>query len=319
MEPVHGSSLKRLNSASEDRISRMPDDVLTDIMDHLPIEDAVRTSILSRNWRYKWHSLTQLRLNLGKHSCCIERNISTILLSLNGPVTNFDLCVKHYYVSDVVDISSWVLFLSRKGIKKLTIFNFYQTLELPNHLFSCSELKHMSLYKCCFHLPTNFRGFPNLLTLDLSHVVFKSGTYGKFISQCPLLKSLTIFVSFRTIGETIKLMEIANVERLNVLSLPFYMLENITTTACVFHLLGYFPQLQELHLDFRTCKFLADGDKDKLFFSPSLKVVSLSVVDFSNTIMLSFIVELICCSPNLKTLRITEGIKELYFIVLIYL
>lgn len=51
---------KSSKSIPEDVIGSMPDDVITNIMDLLPIQDAVGTSILSRNWRIKCTLLSQL-------------------------------------------------------------------------------------------------------------------------------------------------------------------------------------------------------------------------------------------------------------------
>lgn len=43
-----------------DIISNLPSDVIEQILSHLPIRDAVRTSILSRNWRYRWATIRHL-------------------------------------------------------------------------------------------------------------------------------------------------------------------------------------------------------------------------------------------------------------------
>lgn len=47
-------------SPEEDVISSMPDIVINKILDRLPIQEAVRTCILSKDWRYKWKILSQL-------------------------------------------------------------------------------------------------------------------------------------------------------------------------------------------------------------------------------------------------------------------
>ncbi|XP_076885260.1 putative F-box/FBD/LRR-repeat protein At3g23955 [Bidens hawaiensis] len=56
MEPIHG----RHKFAPEDFISRVPDNVVTNILDRLPLQDAVRTDVLSTTWRFKWTMLSQL-------------------------------------------------------------------------------------------------------------------------------------------------------------------------------------------------------------------------------------------------------------------
>ncbi|KAM0030759.1 putative F-box domain-containing protein [Helianthus debilis subsp. tardiflorus] len=156
-------------------ITNMPDNVVTNILDRLPLQHAVRTSILSRSWRFKWTMLSQLvfdkmffkylRKSKGKnnnHGGVISR----LLLHLSGAITKFVLCIND--VLDAEDINHWILFLSRKGIKDLTIRNRDETpLMLPTHLFSCLVLKHVHLFNCCFNPPPSFHGFPNLLSFDL--------------------------------------------------------------------------------------------------------------------------------------------------------
>ena len=43
-----------------DLISDLPQSIIESILVQLPIRDAVRTSILSSKWRYKWASITRL-------------------------------------------------------------------------------------------------------------------------------------------------------------------------------------------------------------------------------------------------------------------
>ncbi|XVE91728.1 hypothetical protein REPUB_Repub01dG0036000 [Reevesia pubescens] len=42
------------------RISDLPEDIIKCILARLPIQDVVRTSILSRHWRYKWTTIPVL-------------------------------------------------------------------------------------------------------------------------------------------------------------------------------------------------------------------------------------------------------------------
>ncbi|XP_071706864.1 F-box/FBD/LRR-repeat protein At1g13570-like isoform X2 [Rutidosis leptorrhynchoides] len=138
-------------------------------------------------------------------------------------------------------------------------------------------------------------------------LVFGSYTYGEFISRCPLLESLKI--DFDTTYE-IKRSEIAKLENLKVLSLRLCNLDNMTkiTRSGFFQLMRFFPKLQELCLCFKNCKFLEDEiNIDAIALLPCLKTLELNRVDFQNSIMVSCVVELICSSPNLKTLNITAA------------
>ncbi|KAL4561331.1 hypothetical protein LXL04_033495 [Taraxacum kok-saghyz] len=49
--------------AQEDRISNLPEHLIDSILERLPFEDAVKTSIISQNWRYKWTTMKVLVLD----------------------------------------------------------------------------------------------------------------------------------------------------------------------------------------------------------------------------------------------------------------
>ncbi|GJY90687.1 F-box/FBD/LRR-repeat protein-like protein [Tanacetum coccineum] len=80
MELVHGELIASKCEA-KDVISSMPDNVITKILNWMPLRDAVST----------------------------------------GPITNFDLDIPEYILFDDEDVNHWLSVLSRKGIKKLNI------------------------------------------------------------------------------------------------------------------------------------------------------------------------------------------------------
>ncbi|KAK1425581.1 hypothetical protein QVD17_20935 [Tagetes erecta] len=45
---------------SLDRISTLPDHIFQNILTRMPIKDALRTSILQKNWRYSWRAMPKL-------------------------------------------------------------------------------------------------------------------------------------------------------------------------------------------------------------------------------------------------------------------
>ncbi|XP_035840889.1 F-box/FBD/LRR-repeat protein At1g13570-like isoform X2 [Helianthus annuus] len=277
-------------------ISSMPDNVVTNILDRLPLQDAVRTSILSRNWRFKWTMLSQLVFDYNFYKYLLkvegrvtyERIINRLLLHLKGVIRKFVLHtdVGRRYLDDE-DIDQWIFFLSRQGIKDLTICNDDgPLLNLPTHLFSCLELRHLKLDCYCFDPPASFRGFPNLLSLELRNVQFESGEVVKFFSQCPALTNLKI------------------------LTHSLYNLYDklVIKSSIIFDLLGVLPKLQELYLEFLCCEFLEDGAKKRSPTTfPCLKTLKLLAIDLENGIMLSCAFEMIKSFPNLQTLEITPN------------
>ncbi|KAI5393657.1 hypothetical protein KIW84_060689 [Lathyrus oleraceus] len=90
------STRLRVIDVEQDIISSLPDHVTDQILSHLPIRDAVRTSVLSSKWRYKWITLPDLVFNRGclskdfQDSSVMRRKLLTvidhILLLHSGPI-----------------------------------------------------------------------------------------------------------------------------------------------------------------------------------------------------------------------------------------
>ncbi|XP_076918217.1 F-box/FBD/LRR-repeat protein At1g13570-like [Bidens hawaiensis] len=311
MEVTHKAP--KLIAPKEDFISKMPDNVVTNILDRLPIQDAVRTSILARNWRFKWNMLSQLVFDdyffkylLSKTQSDINNYgsiVSRILFHLNGAITKFVLL--NFPMLDNEKINHWILFLSRKGIKDLTLQNSSRAqVKMPSHLFSCLELKRLKLYNCCFNLPPTFHGFPNLLRLELAR---ETSELGEFFTRCPLLETLILYHSGN--ARKVKLAEIAELKNLKLLAFSLSGLNTNTTTTVssynIFELLDSLPKLQGLHLGFHGYKLTEGGAKKRFPTAfPSLKTLKLLGIDIGNGVNFSFAFELIKSSPNLQTLVI---------------
>ncbi|XP_076892224.1 F-box/FBD/LRR-repeat protein At1g13570-like [Bidens hawaiensis] len=301
-----------------DFISHMPDNVVTNILDRLPLQDAVRTDILSKTWRFKWTMLSQLVFDDNFFECLLKTKakntqarviISRLLLHLRGSITKFVLRVDDELSVEDDDISHWILFLSRKGIKEFILEHYYETpYKLPTHLFSCLDLTHLELDTCCFRPPpTNFHGFPNLLSLDLHSLSEeRSNVFWEFITKCPLLESLKLTVDLSS--DKIKVAEIAKLENLKILSLYYCHLDTMNNFCTTFELLGSLPKLQELRLDFMGGKLTEGGAKHRFSTAfPSLKALKLSRMCLDVGLELSCAIELIRSCPNLQTLEITTN------------
>ncbi|XP_022020376.1 F-box/FBD/LRR-repeat protein At1g13570-like isoform X2 [Helianthus annuus] len=333
--------VKESECAVEDVISSMPDIVITHILDRLPVQDAVKTGILSKNWRFKWTMLSRLVFDEDFYLYLIlktnyeskfGRIISRLLLHLRGAITKFVLYIDErcYSALDDEDIASWFSFLSRKGVKDLTVTKTNgEPLNLPSHLFSCLELKHLKLFYCRLDPPVDFRGFPNLLSLESGLLHFESSKFGEFITQCPLLEILNMryrrfFLdilntryqrhSLEEMGMDIisvgkvKLAEIANAANIKILSVSLCDTVPSTKFSSIFQLVGLLPKLHKLNLDFVRCKdkFTEVGAKKRFLTThPCLKTLTLSTIDLCDGIMLSCALELIRNFPNVQTLEIT--------------
>jgi hypothetical protein len=267
MEPIHRTR-KASKSASHDTISSMPEGVITHIMDRLPVQDAVRTGILSRNWRFKWTLLTKLVFDMeffqyiqrsSRQNQFSSKNLIRILLHLKGDITKFVLYLPWYFMFDLIDINHWVMFLSGKGIKEFTLVNMHEKqFNLPAHLFTCLNLKYLELRSWCFNPPPSFGGFPNLLTLDFSKVKSESCNVGEFITRCPLLEIMRI--DYPSLMGKVKPVETLKHGNLKTLWLSLLKLDNMSITSSgIFQLLSHLPKLEELALDFQKCQVIYDS------------------------------------------------------------
>ncbi|GJT20283.1 F-box/FBD/LRR-repeat protein-like protein [Tanacetum coccineum] len=285
MEPVHQAD-KASKPSSADVISSMPANVITNILDRLMIKNAVGTSMLSRNWRFKYTLLTQLVFDdhgFAEGSWFDERDISRLLLDLKGPITKFVLIIPNYKILDVKDINHWIMFLSKKGIVEFQNHNKQQTqmkLRYPSLLCLRAE-KHLKIHNVLFIL----------------HPVF----------VCPVLEILKISYD-SSIGE-LKLADIAKLANLSTLSLPLSKLEDVTSTSSITSQIGsYFPNLQELYLDLRNYNFIGEAGARKFVrrnIFPSLKTLTLNAINVSNGNMVLWAFLIIFGCPILQTLNIT--------------
>ncbi|GAU51734.1 hypothetical protein TSUD_243550 [Trifolium subterraneum] len=187
-----------------DRISDLPCNVIDGILKHLTIHELVCTSLLSRKWRYVWNTVSQLVFcedffsrfeDLDDPGPEINRTITDVLFQHNGPIYKFtlDIPLESNFLISTEYLNKWILFLSRRGIKKLLLFN-YGTLsdKVPSNVFSCQELTHF--WFCGFNLSVhpNFCGLKSLLVLYLLNNTYEFGAIETLLSGCPLLKELTI-------------------------------------------------------------------------------------------------------------------------------
>lgn len=184
----------------QDVISDLPQSIVETILTKLPIRDAVRTSILSSKWRYKWANLTHLVFDdrcssLYNDKGLVEGNlvkfITRFLFLHDGPIHMFTLSSTYLQGSPYID--QWLLFLSRKDVKELVIkLGDQEWFRAPTCLFSCRKLTRLELIRCELDPPPSFKGFLSLKCLVLQQVFIAPDKVENLLSSCPLLESLTL-------------------------------------------------------------------------------------------------------------------------------
>ncbi|KAH0646221.1 hypothetical protein KY284_034105 [Solanum tuberosum] len=322
---------KKLCSATlpSDVLSNLPENVLDDILIRMPLRDVVRTSILSKKWRYNWCRLPELTLDQTLWDSTNESipfvtrftDIIYHLLVLHvGPITKFILSdIAH--LGNYSKIDNLVMFLSRNGIQHLVLqFPKDKPYKLPSSFFTCSQMRHLNLYYCSIQPLSTFKGFSELVSLELCEVTISSEMLGSLISHIQLLEKLVLQISSILNHIQIdapKLKSFDFTGNINILSLgkaPFLVKLSLVNTAATLkagkHLSEYFefcPALEHLHLDYSSLQFLAAGSDDiaARLSSPLnyLKCLCLSDICLDESVELSFSLCLIRSSPYLQDIQ----------------
>ncbi|KAF8407744.1 hypothetical protein HHK36_006879 [Tetracentron sinense] len=203
--------MEMLIDPRSDMISNLPDHVIETILVHLPIRDAIRTCVLSHKWRYKWATIPELVFedysipppffdqntiltaqDVTIHVHKLVNFIDRVLLLHRGPVLKFKFKLSRYVVSDSC-IDAWILFLSRNGVKELTLTIHYERLYKVSYaFFLCQAITCLKLYFCILEPPSMFKGFGDLKSLDLQSVSLSDEVLDTLISNCIALERLSL-------------------------------------------------------------------------------------------------------------------------------
>ncbi|KAK1608598.1 hypothetical protein QYE76_032271 [Lolium multiflorum] len=158
----------------QDLLMSLPPEMLDNILRRLPFDKLVRTCCLNPAWHRRWESIPNLDIwfSAGSNAAPDAR----VLCRCAAPVRSFTARVRmpHFYRA-----ARWLQAQARKRVEKLILkFDnpwFSRSAGVLGHaLFACRELTHLELCGYCHfpHAPHGFGGFPNLVTLLLSHVAF---------------------------------------------------------------------------------------------------------------------------------------------------
>ncbi|XP_052626141.1 F-box/FBD/LRR-repeat protein At1g13570 isoform X1 [Lactuca sativa] len=216
---------------SLDRINTLPQDTIEKILTLLPIQDALRTSVLSKKWRHCWKGMPKLvfddkYLNTSSSSKEIRKYkfvnaIFHVLMLHNGPVLEFSISINiDTEIDDEID--QIILHLSKsKNIKKFIckfrsneLFKFYfsKRYKLPSVFFTLHGLEHLHLTHCVIELPLTFDGFITLRILELCNVNITAKMLQQLLTNCPLLEKFILIghqKGFITLGNKCRFLELS--------------------------------------------------------------------------------------------------------------
>ncbi|PWA42570.1 FBD-like protein [Artemisia annua] len=236
-----------MGSKDVDRLSNMPNEVLSEILSLMPTKLAVRTSILSKRWRYNWTLVTSIDIDVlpfhGVENCCafVDRVLD---LCKSTEIKLFRLRFSNLWVQES-RMTKWINEALRRKVGEFEIQ--CGLLELPISFYTCKTLTKLRVENECqnefmdWQTPFNL---PCLKTLDI--VVYRHPSLNAFklIRGCPVLESLSLqFTGYNNDNEDI--FSIPTLKRLK-------LIRKLKWRSCN-KLVFIVPNLEDLCLDSRWC------------------------------------------------------------------
>ncbi|CAN7040014.1 unnamed protein product [Brassica oleracea var. botrytis] len=194
-----------------DCISELPDSLLTHILSYLPTKDAVKTSVLSKSWRFLWLEVTsELDVNAADF-LRNEDDSSLVSLLNNRPFLRkfkirYDspLRIKRKRGDSNVKksgerVMEWIAEAIHRGVEHLDVVNetyIRRAIDfMPKYLYVSKRLVSLSLVNVGLEEPKFEVSLPCLKSIHLDNVCYM-GDDGlviteRLISGSPVLKTLT--------------------------------------------------------------------------------------------------------------------------------
>ncbi|OWM80804.1 hypothetical protein CDL15_Pgr006834 [Punica granatum] len=230
-----------------DRISDLPTHLMDQILVRLPIKEAVRTSILSTKWRYKWASIPELVFHNDLECHPIDGRrlvdiVDHVLRSHVGPTVKFEAC--HEDVYDSRTINRWILRLSRMHIGEFVFYNIHwKGHRLSTRLFALRDLVHLQLSWCIIKLPVRFTDFGSPKEILTAFCLLRS---------CPNLEEVEFKEEYgsRKPFEQVKFLPFSNTGGLEAeIGLMKFLLVNSPGLKRIKVQVSYYERVREVYLE----------------------------------------------------------------------
>ncbi|XP_023638056.1 putative FBD-associated F-box protein At1g55030 [Capsella rubella] len=338
---------ERKNDASvvkEDRISELPESLILKILCQLPIQQAVATSVLCKQWQSVWKMIPKLKFDYFpiKHQL---GNVCKFLLSHKAPVLqSFQLKVDYIDRHNVVDIVILIGIALTRNVRKLVLEVSGPAevlITFPTSLYNGETLETLTLRRWVLHFPSQFC-LKSLKNLHLDYVNYKDNeTFLNLLSGCPNLETLKI-LSRITNSSDCFFIAVPSLQRLsidndlyppcsyaiNTPSLKYLKISgSIALESC---LIENVPELVEADIDIEVSNHITIISENLLGPLTSVRRLTLALsslkIEFPISVIFyqlvylelytdreawgNLLIHMLGCSPKLQVLKLNGGCNE---------
>uniref|UniRef100_A0A0D9VM29 F-box domain-containing protein n=1 Tax=Leersia perrieri TaxID=77586 RepID=A0A0D9VM29_9ORYZ len=259
-----------------DRLSKLPDDLLLNILDRLHVRDAARTSLLSRRWR----------------------NLPSMLSQLNIEFVHFMRDSASKLTADVlVQTNASVVEATKSILERRNPGNLrFDASDIPNVLMTCKNLQYLRLFNFDSAIPSVLQlEHPQLNVLNIAKCRFES-------IKLKFLPKLTQFVieDWISFQDPLSFGYVPSLEamRLTNVGLKWHKLVKLC------EILGN-TSVRDLGLDFRSEKIWVQPELPQRLESAFYKLRLVNLFRVPEGCDLTWTLFILKAAPFLKELRMT--------------
>ncbi|CAA0833952.1 Unknown protein [Striga hermonthica] len=187
---------KQAAQTADDRVSQLPIHILHHILCSLSQREAVRTCLLSKQWRYIGSTRPNLEFSFGNTQ---EKFVSVVDQTLQGYCDqNLSIHKLHLDLSSpdsrpvISLLDKWIPMKPALNIKVFKLDLLSYTQDLPPAVFLAEALEELHLCKCRVSPVVESVRLKSLRTLSLEQVQVDGGTLETVMLGCPLLTRLLL-------------------------------------------------------------------------------------------------------------------------------